>query len=63
MGKRIIHKNTSKKRKALHESNGIVGFINAISNKKYALANKYLQGVIQSKIQGRIESSLNKPLF
>jgi hypothetical protein len=66
MGKSITQKNTkrtAKKRAVLRESTHIINFITAISSKKYALAHKYLQGAVQSKIQRRIESSLNKPLF
>jgi hypothetical protein len=35
----------------------------AISEEKYAVANKYLQGVIEGKIERRIQQSLNEPLF
>lgn len=51
--------------KAMHlkESSDIVNFITAISSKKYALANKYLKGIITDKIQTRIQRSLNEPLF
>ena len=51
------------KKKVVKESADIRGFIAAISGKKYALANKYLKAVINSKIQDRISSSLNEPLF
>lgn len=51
------------KKKLVKESTDIRGFIAAISGKKYALANKYLKAVINSKIQDRISSSLNEPLF
>lgn len=51
------------KKKVVKESADIKGFIAAISGKKYALANKYLKAVINSKIQDRISSSLNEPLF
>lgn len=50
-------------KKVVKESADIKGFIAAISGKKYALANKYLKAVINSKIQNRISSSLNEPLF
>ena len=50
-----LNKNVSSKK--------LVGFIKAISTKKYAKANKYLKGIIEDKIQKRIESSLNEPLF
>ena len=51
------------KRKAIKESEDIVAFISAISDKKYALANKYLKSAVEKKIQQRISSSLNEPLF
>lgn len=45
------------------ESSGIVKFINAISSKNYAQANKYLKGIIESKLENKITKSLNEPLF
>jgi len=45
------------------ESSGIAKFINAISSKNYAQANKYLKGIMDSKIENRISASLNEPLF
>ena len=53
----------SKKEETVSESTGIKQFINAISSKNYAQANKYLQGVIEVKLQQRISASLNEPLF
>jgi hypothetical protein len=47
----------------LQESANIKNFINSISSKNYALAYKYLQQVIDSKLKARIASSLDKPLF
>jgi hypothetical protein len=41
----------------------IAAFINAISSKKYALAHKYLTGVVNEKIKSRINSAASKPLF
>lgn len=41
----------------------IAAFINAISTKKYALAHKYLTGVVNEKIKSRINSAASKPLF
>lgn len=59
-----IKKAKAKKKKTpITESKGIVAFINAISNKNYAQANKYLKGVIEDKLQQRISASLNEPLF
>lgn len=48
---------------SLKESVNIEGFINSISTKNYALAYKYLQQVIDSKLKVRIAASLDKPLF
>lgn len=45
------------------EASGVVKFINAISSKNYAQANKYLKGIMASKIENRISASLNEPLF
>lgn len=61
MGKKPAAKKA--KKKVVKESADIRGFIAAISGKKYALANKYLKAVINSKIENRISSSLNEPLF
>ena len=47
----------------LQESANIKNFINSISSKNYALAHKYLQQVIDSKLKARIATSLDKPLF
>lgn len=63
MGSRSRAIKKAKSKKTLKESKEIVSFISAISSKKYALANKYLKSVINSKIQNRIKSSLNEPLF
>ena len=52
-----------KKRPPITESGGVVAFINAISSKNYAQANKYLHSVIEGKLQQRISASLNEPLF
>jgi hypothetical protein len=51
------------KKEDLKESTDITSFITAISHKNYAQANKYLRDIIESKIQQRISSSLNEPLF
>jgi hypothetical protein len=51
------------KEKKLNESESIVAFINAISSKNYSQANKYLKGIMDSKIENRISASLNEPLF
>jgi len=52
-----------KKKAPITESEGVVAFINAISSKNYAQANKYLHSVIEDKLQQRISASLNEPLF
>lgn len=58
-------KKTSPKRKTkvLKDSVEVSKFITAISSKNYAQANKYLKGIIEAKIQNRINSALNEPLF
>lgn len=48
---------------SLKESVNIENFINSISTKNYALAHKYLQQVIDSKLKARIAASLDKSLF
>lgn len=49
--------------KYIQESADIVNFINVVYAENYALAHKYLERVIQDKIETRISSSLNEPLF
>jgi hypothetical protein len=58
-------KKTTKKAKKVpvNESKYIAQFIGSVSDKKYALAHKYLRAVINEKIKARISSSLNDPLF
>ena len=41
----------------------IIGFINSITRKNYAKANKYLTKIVEDKVRARIGASLNKPLF
>lgn len=48
---------------SIRESADIANFINLIYAENYALAHKYLERVIQDKIETRISSSLNEPLF
>ena len=43
-----------------HESTQINNFIKAISQKNYASANKYLQGVVDSKLKRSISKAANK---
>jgi hypothetical protein len=61
---RGMKKTSSKrKKKVLKDSVEVSKFITAISSKNYAQANKYLKGIIEAKIQNRINSALNEPLF
>jgi SLT domain-containing protein len=41
----------------------IVKFIDAISDKNYAAANKYLQSAVNDKLESRIKQAAEKPLF
>ena len=43
--------------------NKIVRFIDAISDKNYAAANKYLQSAVNDKLESRIRQAAEKPLF
>jgi len=45
------------------ENQQISMFIKCILEKKYNDANKYLTGILNSKMQSRIEDELNTPLF
>jgi hypothetical protein len=38
-------------------------FISAVSDKKYAEANKYLQSAVEDKLIKRVNTATNKPLF
>lgn len=38
-------------------------FISSVSDKKYADAHKYLQGVVEDKVLTRITKATDKPLF
>jgi hypothetical protein len=53
----------AKSKKVLKDSVEISQFITAVSSKNYAQANKYLKGIIEAKLQNRINSALNEPLF
>lgn len=55
--------NRTSEKNVVSEKSNIANFIAAISSKKYAQAHKYLQAVIEQKLQARISNSLNKPLF
>jgi len=62
--KKATKKPTKKAKKVpVHESKYIAQFIGSVSDKKYALAHKYLRAVINEKVKARIASSLNDPLF
>ena len=47
----------------MEEKNKISKFIEELSNKNYAAANKYLKGVIEDKLKTRIDTATEKPLF
>jgi|TARA_R110001592_G_scaffold244456_1_gene505883 hypothetical protein len=47
----------------MEEKNKISKFIEELSNKNYAQANKYLKSVIEDKIKTRIDTATEKPLF
>jgi hypothetical protein len=40
------------------ESNNIANFLKAISQKNYAQADKYLQGVVESKLKNSIDKAI-----
>jgi hypothetical protein len=64
--KAVVKKVPAKKvpaKKVVKESNDISKFIEALSEEKYAQANKYLVNIIETKISARISSSLDEPLF
>lgn len=52
-----------KEEKPIEESDNIVLFINAILEKNYSEAYKYLNCVVESKLEARIEKELSTPLF
>jgi hypothetical protein len=52
-----------KKVKEEDEESLIGKFITAISSKNYAHAHKYLQSVVNKKIESRINKTTSKPLF
>jgi hypothetical protein len=56
-------KKKPKKKTTLKESVDIAKFISAVSQKKYAAANKYLKAVVERKILKRIDNATDKPLF
>jgi hypothetical protein len=59
-GKKIIRESIEEN---LTEKTHILQFINSITRKNYAQANKYLSMIVEDKIRTKINSSLNQPLF
>jgi len=47
----------------MEEKNKISKFIEELSNKNYAQANKYLKSVIEDKLKAKIDTATEKPLF
>jgi ribosomal protein S3AE len=45
------------------QKNKIIKFIEEVSNKNYAQANKYLKSLIEDKITKKIDKATDKPLF
>lgn len=41
----------------------IVKFIDALSDQKYATANKYLQSAVDDKLEDRIRQAAETPIF
>tara|TARA_R100001377_G_scaffold70144_1_gene45564 strand:- start:233 stop:421 length:189 start_codon:yes stop_codon:yes gene_type:complete len=58
--KHLINKNMAKEPTTKTK---IVKFIDAISDKNYAAANKYLQSAVNDKLESRIKQAAEKPLF
>jgi len=56
---------TKVKKKVMKESSSIstADFVSAVLSKNYAVAHKYLQGIIESKIEQRITTALEQSLF
>ena len=45
------------------QKNKSIKFIEEVSNKNYAQANKYLKSLIEDKITKKIDKATDKPLF
>jgi hypothetical protein len=60
---KINNNMTKKANEKLNENYNITKFLKFISQKNYSEANKYLQGVIDSKIKSRIGDALKQKLF
>ena len=58
-------KSNKAKKKVMKESASIstADFVSAVLSKNYAVAHKYLQGIIESKIEQRITTALEQSLF
>ena len=54
---------SQEKKKTSSTKTDINKFISAVSNKKYAEANKYLHSVVEDKLIKRVDNASNKPLF
>ncbi len=52
-----------KKKDVQKENTDIINFIECIMSKNYASANKYLNNAVELKIQDRIASEIETPLF
>jgi hypothetical protein len=50
-------------KKPVNENADIIKFIECIITKNYASANKYLNNAVELKIQQKIESEIETPLF
>lgn len=51
------------KKETFNESEALANFANAIEEKNYADAYKYLSSVVESKLQARIVTEYQLPLF
>lgn len=54
------HEASEEKAMTQNESTQITNFIKAVSQKNYASANKYLQGVVEGKLKRTISKAVNK---
>lgn len=55
--------NRKDKKEVVKENSDIIKFIECIMSKNYASANKYLNNAVELKIQQKIESEIETPLF
>lgn len=64
MKKKQINKpRTLEETRALNESAKVAKFIMNVTSKNYSSAHKYLQAIVNDKIQTRIERATTSPLF